>query len=200
MSYVVVSYAILYNFRHKFTLQAQQCYHCFAHPVGDVVSNLGFLVVGVYHAYYWDFFFGIYGVMVALGSTYYHLNPTKETLFWDRFPMVVELSCVLSMALDVSFWPLYLFNFAALVLWDATNNLLLYAACQLAPCLMLGIHGCYGMRLVIFFYFLAKLAEDNDKAIWQWTRHTISGHTCKHLLAALAMFLIPFNNNNEFLF
>jgi hypothetical protein len=39
---------------------------------------------------------------------------------------------------------------------------------------------------VIFFYALAKLFELGDVTIFEATGHIVSGHTLKHLAAALA--------------
>jgi len=39
---------------------------------------------------------------------------------------------------------------------------------------------------VIFFYVLAKLFELGDEAVFEATGHIVSGHTLKHLAAALA--------------
>lgn len=73
---------------------------------GDVMSNLGFAVVGVvgvwstcgprrhdlfdaaHHGWpYQTFFVGV--GLVCLGSSYYHLAPGNAPLLWDRLPMTV---------------------------------------------------------------------------------------------------------------
>jgi predicted kinase len=50
------------------------------------------------------------------------------------------------------------------------------------------IDGAVGLKLgwVIFFYALAKLFELSDHAIFDATHQLLSGHTLKHLAAALA--------------
>jgi hypothetical protein len=40
--------------------------------------------------------------------------------------------------------------------------------------------------LVILAYAAAKLLELNDEASYQFTGHLVSGHTLKHVVAALA--------------
>lgn len=35
------------------------------------------------------------------------------------------------------------------------------------------------------FYLLAKIEEAIDKSIYDWTHHIVSGHTLKHLCAAM---------------
>lgn len=42
------------------------------------------------------------------------------------------------------------------------------------------------LRFIIAgFYLLAKVEEAADKPIYGWTRHIVSGHTIKHLCAAM---------------
>ncbi|REM68596.1 hypothetical protein DSI38_05085, partial [Mycobacterium tuberculosis] len=45
-----------------------------------------------------------------------------------------------------------------------------------------------GLKLgwVIFFYVLAKAFEMADHQIYEFTQHTVSGHTLKHLAASFA--------------
>ena len=38
---------------------------------------------------YWVMFLSLFAV--AIGSSYYHWNPTTTTLFWDRLPMTITL-------------------------------------------------------------------------------------------------------------
>ena len=35
------------------------------------------------------------------------------------------------------------------------------------------------------FYVIAKVEEAADKLIYKWTHHIVSGHTLKHLFAAM---------------
>ncbi len=50
------------------------------------------------------------------------------------------------------------------------------------------MHGAVGLKLgrVVFFYALAKGFELCDHAIYEATHHLVSGHSLKHLMAALA--------------
>jgi hypothetical protein len=73
---------------------------------GDVVSNLGFAIVGVLGLYallrkssrirfldsnekwpYLIIFFGL--ILTAAGSSYYHMAPDNARLVWDRLPMTI---------------------------------------------------------------------------------------------------------------
>lgn len=39
--------------------------------------------------------------------------------------------------------------------------------------------------MIAVFYLLAKVEEAADKPIYRWTHHVVSGHTLKHLFAAM---------------
>ena len=73
---------------------------------GNVVSNAGFAIVGVFALFvimgikrssifmqrsdgwpYLIFFTGV--ALISVGSAYYHLEPSNERLLWDRLPMSV---------------------------------------------------------------------------------------------------------------
>jgi hypothetical protein len=85
---------------------------------GDVASNLGFAIFGIWglgylarlrpeeisqrfvdareHWFYLVVFFGM--LLTAAGSAYYHLAPDNDRLVWDRLPMtVVFMSLVAAM-------------------------------------------------------------------------------------------------------
>src|SRR3989344_1176426 len=75
----------------------------------NVISNLPFLIVGTlgvlklkhlkkFHTQYGLFFLGI--CFVAGGSAYYHLNPTTETLVWDRLPMSLAFMALFSLIIS----------------------------------------------------------------------------------------------------
>lgn len=73
---------------------------------GDVVSNAGFAIAGIFGLFvilgrqrsrifkqrldvwpYLIFFTGV--ALISVGSAYYHLEPSNERLLWDRLPMSV---------------------------------------------------------------------------------------------------------------
>lgn len=73
---------------------------------GDVVSNAGFAIAGLFGLFvilgrhqirifkqrldvwpYLVFFSGV--ALISVGSAYYHLEPSNERLLWDRLPMSV---------------------------------------------------------------------------------------------------------------
>ncbi|MGT2502777.1 hypothetical protein ACVOMS_22060 [Bradyrhizobium guangxiense] len=82
-----------------------------------------------------------------------------------------------------------------LAAWAARENLTPWVVVQFGGmALAIGLAltrprpGAFGVPLggVIFFYVLAKLFELGDETVFEATGHMVSGHTLKHLSAALA--------------
>ncbi|KAG8473643.1 hypothetical protein CXB51_035531 [Gossypium anomalum] len=69
-----------------------------------------------------------------------------------------------------------------------------YAVVQFVPCIVIPLmaillppmytHSTYWLWAAAF-YLLAKVEEAEDKVIYKWTHHIVSGHTLKHLCAAM---------------
>ena len=150
----------------------------------------------------WMFFAGL--VLTALGSAFYHLQPDELRLAADRAGMAVAFSGLVGFAVceRVSAragWPAAWFTLAGGLLAAAVchraGNALPWAVVQfggmalvLALSLARPVAGAIGLKLgwVVFFYALAKLFELADHPIFEATRHLVSGHSLKHLAAALA--------------
>lgn len=87
---------------------AEQRIICGVPHVGDVLSNLAFIVVGLILLWrgnktelklyeFQDFmyyFFAFSCILLGLGSGYYHWNPNNATLAWDRGTMVVGFTVI----------------------------------------------------------------------------------------------------------
>jgi len=147
-------------------------------------------------------------ILVALGSGYYHLTPDNAHLMWDRLPMtIVFMSFVTALVDDrvsVNFglwlWPVLLgIGIYSVLQWyfsemNGAGDLRLYAAVQAyaiaVALIMLLLPSRYtrgkDLALVVVFYGLAKLFEMYDRQIYLLDKNIISGHTLKHLAAALA--------------
>jgi hypothetical protein len=182
----------------------------------DVASNLAFLIVGAYGialcrgerrpraAASWTTLF-IGAALVSLGSAYYHWAPNDATLVWDRLPMTLGFMALfvallaehVSEQLDRNLLaPALIVGVASVVWWRWAGDLRFYLWVQYAPLLSIPLvlllfparythrrYLGYGLGL----YVLAKLAEHADRGIFELTRHVVSGHTLKHLLAAGAI-------------
>lgn len=182
---------------------------------GNVASNLLFLLVGVAGAVWcyrhlvsgarhaWlTFFAGV--ALVFFGSAYYHTTPNDDTLVWDRLPMTLAfvgllialLSEHLGDAIDRRLLlPALAIGLASVLWWRYSGDLRVYVWVQGAPLLAIPFvlamfPGRYTHRLYLMwglgFYALAKAVEAYDGEIYQLTGQVLSGHSLKHLLAAMA--------------
>jgi hypothetical protein len=180
----------------------------------DVSSNIAFLLVGVAGVLFlarrtvsarlaWlTFFLGV--ALVSAGSAYYHANPNDETLVWDRLPMTIAFmgvfAAVLGECVDerlgkLLLAPAVLLGLLSVLYWSWLGDLRLYYWIQLTPLLTIPVvmvlfrprttHQ-WLLLVAVALYGVAKLAEAHDKEIFAATQHLFSGHTLKHLLAALS--------------
>lgn len=156
---------------------------------------------------YYVFFAGV--ALTGFGSAYYHLDPNNETLFWDRLPMTFAFAGLVAGQIEermaprvgVALLPVLLAIGAASVIhWLVTEragvgNVLPYAILQgytMAAVLLLAFThpsrytGGSDIYWVFAAYLAAKVAETLDVQIWEWTAGVVSGHTLKHIFAALS--------------
>ena len=150
----------------------------------------------------WLFFAGL--LLTAAGSIFYHLQPDALRLAADRAGMAVAFAGLIGLAASERVspragWPAAWFTLAggllAVTVYHETRNVMPWAVVQfggmllvLGMALLRPVHGALGLKLgwVIFFYTLAKLFEMADAAIYEASAHWVSGHSLKHLAAAMA--------------
>lgn len=196
---------------------------CSVNHFWNVLSNLPFLLVGIYGLWrfkkieidyiksaYWCFCVGV--ILVCFGSGYYHFNPNNHTLVWDRLPMTIAFMALFSLLLHervlsnpktFTLIPLLIIGAASVFYWDWTEthgrgDLRFYALVQFLPIVLIPFilwlypkryfRGSY-LLWAFVFYFLAKLLEHFDAAIYQ-SLGQMSGHSLKHVSAAIAVLLI----------
>ena len=181
-------------------------------PVKPVIVNE---ITGAYRL----FFAGVLGV--GIGSGYYHWAPENDTLFWDRLPMAVAFMAFFTIILgeyvsiklaEWLFYPLVLIGIFSTSYWYWTElqgrgDLRLYGLVQFVPFLLTPmILWLYQGRFTqggyywLFFglYALAKVFERFDDEVYSILLG-VSGHTLKHLLAALgcALFLVQLKKRRQ---
>ena len=150
----------------------------------------------------WLFFAGL--LLTAAASSWYHSAPGDAGLALDRGAMGVAFAGILGMAAaaQVSERAGAALGLGLLVLapmaswyWSVTGDVLPWAVAQLgggalllAMALLRPRAGALPIRwgLVIVAYALAKALELLDADIFALTGQLVSGHTLKHLAAALA--------------
>ena len=152
------------------------------------------------------FFVGV--TLTAAGSAYYHLAPDNETLFWDRLPMTIAfMGLVCSQIVDrisiraglALLIPMLMLGAASVIYWRITEragvgNVMPYGVLQgysVVILLLLAVlkpsrytHGKI-LYWVFAWYVLSKILETYDAKVLEWI-HLISGHTLKHVAAAIA--------------
>lgn len=155
---------------------------------------------------YWTLFTAV--VLTAIGSAYYHLRPDDSRLVWDRLPMAVAfmslVSTVIAERLDARVGasllaPLVVLGVASVAHWALAGDLRLYALVQVG-CIAASVaisafwSSRYtkgeGIFVAIAAYGVAKACEAYDRAIFALTGELVSGHTAKHLAAALALYVL----------
>lgn len=154
------------------------------------------------------FFLGL--AATGFGSAWYHLAPDNARLFWDRLPMSLcfgaLLAAVIAERVSVRtglalLAPLVLTGIGTVLYWRfsqswGVENVLPYFAFQAAVFLSGALLVCCSepaytrqadLLLAAALYATAVLAEFLDQAIFT-IGGRVSGHTLKHLLAALAVY------------
>lgn len=152
------------------------------------------------------FFTGL--LITAACSSFYHWQPDNAGLAIDRLGMVVAFAGLLGLAvadrvsgragLATAATVLALGPLSVMV-WATSANLLPWAVLQgggmslivlLAVCRATRkpIPGAWGIPLAaaIAWYALAKVLELADHEVFELTHHVVSGHSLKHIVAALA--------------
>jgi hypothetical protein len=152
------------------------------------------------------FFGGL--LLTGIGSAYYHWEPGNVRLAWDRLPLAITLMGLLAatiaerIGVKAALWllgPLVALGACSVVYWHWTEergagDLRLYALVQFYPIVAVPLMLWWlaprytrGSDLLAAAgtYAAAKPPELLDGWIFSATR-VVSGHTLKHLLAALA--------------
>lgn len=192
----------------------------------NVISNIPYLIIGLVGIYklftqsslvitetvrhvYITFFSGV--ALVGLGSAYYHLHPSNDSLLWDRLPMAIAFMAFFTIVVAEyinevlarrMFMPLLMAGVASVLYWYWTESiqqgdLRFYILVQFLPVLLLPVilllhthrytHS-YFYWLIIGCYVLAKLLESGDEQVYAVLGY-VSGHSLKHLASALAPLL-----------
>jgi predicted membrane channel-forming protein YqfA (hemolysin III family) len=180
----------------------------------DVMTNILFFFIGLVGLYYslinkqrfarWSlfvFFFGIFSLCITSG--YYHWIPNDNTLFWDRLSLTfVFSSMVVALVLEYLelrfelfiLIPAILIGVISIFYWHIFGDLRIYLYVQLAPMISIILFIVlypektkYKRYLIITFtfYLLAKIVEIYDREIFVMNHEMFSGHSLKHIFAAL---------------
>ena len=188
----------------------------------DVLSNIVFLFPGLWGTIvslrnyrdskdplllsYFVFFLGI--ILTSIGSSYYHLSPSNDTLVWDRLPMTLAFMPLLCIIISEQvhrkaglalLLPAIIIGTASVFYWQLTDDLSPYILVQFLPLLlmplMLFLHPArpnfrVNIMLLIGGYGLSKVLEFADAQVYELTENIVSGHTLKHIVAGLSIIFV----------
>lgn len=155
------------------------------------------------------FFIGV--LLTAFGSGWYHSGPGLDSMVWDRLPMTLVFMSLFAIVLGEhvseslgrrTLVPLLLVGAGSVIYWSLTEgrgigDLRPYVLVQFLPMMMIPmillLYASYFDRAEFFWgmvviYGAAKLIELFDSEIYL-AGELISGHSIKHLVAALAPLL-----------
>jgi hypothetical protein len=157
------------------------------------------------------FFAGVF--LTAFGSGFYHLAPSTPRLFWDRLPMAIAFmslfATVIAERISI-YWsrnlllPLVAAGVASVVMWriseqNGAGDLRAYVFVQAFPMIALPLmmllfrsrytHG-WMLLVVVLFYGGAKALEHFDAKVFDATGRQVSGHSLKHVVAAIACYVV----------
>ena len=156
------------------------------------------------------FFLGV--SLVAFGSGYYHLWPNNASLVWDRLPMTIAFMALFSIIIGeftstklakFTLWPLVAFGAFSVLYWYSTESsgegdLRLYILVQFLPILVIPLILIFfkskythtsGYWYLLLAYVLAKGLEHFDESINN-ILFSLSGHSLKHVVAALGILFL----------
>lgn len=191
----------------------------------NVASNLPFLLVGIagvrwvlralpvlppaLQPAYLVLFLGV--ALVGLGSAWYHLHPSNDTLLWDRLPMTLAFTALFAIILGEHvaprfgprlLWPMLVAGVLSVLYWHATEragvgDLRPYALVQFLPVVLIPVilllyprPGSAGLWIALGAYVAAKLLEQFDVQVYAALAGIVSGHSLKHVVAALGMWAL----------
>ena len=144
-------------------------------------------------------------MLTGLGSAWYHWAPDAQGLVLDRLGMAVTFAGALALAVServsvaaasVTLRMSLMVALLSAVMPLTHDNVWPWVVVQFGGMALMGwlsmqkpVAGAMGVRIgvLLALYAVAKLFELGDQAIFHATGELVSGHTLKHLVAALAV-------------
>jgi len=155
--------------------------------------------------------------LTAFGSAYYHLHPSNNTLLWDRLPMTLAFMSFFCIVISdylsqrfakIVLIPLIVLAASSVLYWRYTESigagdLRFYVLAQFLPLILIALvllmfnQATLRTKMIwttLVLYLVAKLLEAGDQKIYE-VLEVVSGHTLKHLVAALAAYYLVARGN-----
>ena len=168
----------------------------------DVISNIAILIPALYllqikSKTMKSNLLIIHLVLLAIASSYYHLNPSDETIFWDILMIATTYIITLIMFSDTEYRILlYSLGILSILYWKYSDDLRFYILILIGVLLYIVMKYYKNNNLRNYLYIIVimnilfRLSEYNDHSIYEFTDYQISGHTLKHILAGIGILYV----------
>jgi hypothetical protein len=157
--------------------------------------------------------FFLAAILVGFGSGFYHLAPDNARLLWDRAALALALMAWLaailcqrvSLKAGLRLLPLFIAaGLGSVFFWGwsearGMGDLRPYGLMQIYPMLLIPLllwqyrprySGDRDILAVLGLYSLALLFDFSDRPVFALSGGIVSGHTVKHVIAALAVYWV----------
>ena len=164
----------------------------------DVISNVAILIPAIYLLQVRkkkstiSNLLILHLVLLSVASSYYHWNPSDDTIFWDILMIAVTIMLVAIIISDTEYgFILYGLGILSILYWRYTGDLRLYILILIGVPLYIVLKHYKNSELrnylIVFVVanILLRLAEHNDRLVYKITSNKISGHTLKHLFSGI---------------
>ena len=165
----------------------------------DIFSNLAIVLPAIYLISKEKklSFLSINILLLAITSAYYHVEPSHKTIFLDMIFVVSVNTVIFSYFVNKQIGMLvYVLGILSVFYWKKYDDIRFYEFLKIS----IPIYGIYMIHKnprvsgyifpMIILSLLIRYSTSNDKEIYKLTNETISGHTLKHILAGIDIYLV----------
>ena len=109
--------------------------------LSKILSNLIFLLISIYYFYMDRYDISIVFFLLFVGSTTFHIKPSKSTLLIDRLAMILVFAKFFNLFYpQISFSTFSIIGIITVLIWYKTEELLPYFLYQLVGILLFLVH------------------------------------------------------------
>jgi hypothetical protein len=140
-----------------------------------IYTNAIFFALGIYHYFCQNIVLGILFILLGVGSTTFHVLPSKETLLFDRITMILVFSFFFNLFYpNISIIQYSIIGILTVIYWYNTEELLYYFLFQLAGMILYIIY--FPMKLyyklgIIIAYILITYIQVLDEGKYHSLKH-----------------------------
>lgn len=195
---------LIYNIKDP--IPRDKKYHDFAdhknimniHNGMNVISNLALIIPVLYFYKNKKYkFIYINIILLAITSAYYHLNPNQKTIIYDMmFVVGTHTSAIMYLINSDKKSLIYIFGIYSVYYATVYNDVRIYELIKYGTSLYF-IYNVYKIKsiskysiILIVLYLIQDYTAKKDKEIYKLTNNTISGHTLKHIIASINIFIV----------